>query len=60
MDKKYILLNEITGAILKSSDDWEEINDFALIEHSKRKNETIIIKESSTDFVMKSFGLLLD
>lgn len=56
----YEVLNEITGAIIKTFDQLDEAIDFASKEWLNKKKQPLLIKESSTDNIVRQFGLLLD
>ena len=58
---KYILINEITDEILKTSDSLPELQKAASKLSIKKGNkQTLIIKESATDEIIEQYGLLLD
>lgn len=57
---KYELLNELTQEILRTSDSLEELEEFALKEFKKKRNQSFVLKESSKDEVIKQFGILCD
>lgn len=57
---KYQLLNELTQEILRTSDSLEELEEFALKEFKKKRNQSFVLKESSKDEVIKQFGILCD
>jgi len=62
MDKaKYILINELTEEILRTSNSLTELQTIASkLSEKKGVRQTFIIKESATDEVVTQYGLLLD
>lgn len=57
-NNKYVLISEITNAILKSSDKLED-----LLEAAKplmKKGQSLLIKESNSGEIIKECRLLLD
>ncbi len=58
---KYVLINELTNEILKSSDSLGDLQIAATkLSIDKHKRKQLIIKESATDEVVQQYGLLLD
>lgn len=60
-EAKYILINEITEEILRTSNSLPELQNIASKLSTKKGNkQTLIIKESATDEIVTQYGLLLD
>ena len=56
----YEVLNEITGDIIKTYTELDEAVEFATKEWSSKKRQTILVKESGSDNILREFRLLLD
>lgn len=60
-EAKYILINEITEEILRTSNSLPELQKIASkLSIKKGKKQTLLIKESATDEIVTQYGLLLD
>lgn len=55
--EKYILIENITNNILKSSDKIEELSEF--VKPLLKSGKSFLIKESSTGAIIKEYAILL-
>jgi len=62
MENKYILINEITQEIIKSSDSLSELQTLAsqITTSNKNKSKSLLIKESVSNETVAQYGILLD